>query len=69
MTVWLSCYPREILVVCPAVSDGGTRGTLRKTVRPGDDFYDFDYDTLRRLGDGKHELDVKPTAGKGRAAI
>ena len=61
MIVWLSCYPGEMLVLCPAVSeDGGTEAMLRKVVRPGQNFYGYGYEELRRLGDGKHVLEDRP---------
>ena len=70
MTIYLSCYPGEVVVQCPAVSaDGGTEGMLRQVVRPKEDFYGYGYDALRKMGDGKHDLDVKASAGAGRLAV
>ena len=70
MTIYLSCYPGEIIVLCPAVSsDGGTEGMLRQVVRPKEDFYGVGYDVLCKMGDGRHELDVKAPASAGRLAV
>jgi hypothetical protein len=70
MILYLSCYPGEVIVQCPALSaDGGTEGMLRQVVRPKEDFYGYSYDTLRMMGDGRHDLDVKATTSAGRLAV
>ncbi len=46
----------DILVQARAEGPGGIVGDMEETVRHGGDFLGHDYDELKRLGDGEHEL-------------
>lgn len=51
----------DIIVQARAEGNGGMLGDMQQTVRQGGEFLGHDYDELKRLGEGEHDLSEPTT--------
>ena len=66
MIVWLTLEPEYVFIKANAPLPGGGGGLFRQRVLPGQSFGPYSYETLRRMGNGQHELAFPGTAeGEG----
>ena len=64
MIVFLSNFePGAILVMARMEGDDGTIGDLEQVVRPGGQFMGRDFEALKQLGDGEHDIAAPPFNG------